>query len=172
LTRQWLQRWRPALANRADAKQRARWWSLFRVEAARCDLPRVVWGDVGREPRALVLDAGDAHVPLNTCYVARCRNGRDAHALAALLNSPLARAWLDAVAEPARGGYRRYLGWTTSLLPLPRDWNRARDILAPLSERARDRSETPSDGDLLDAALAAYELEHEQVAPLVVWMTG
>ncbi|HEY4307398.1 MAG TPA: N-6 DNA methylase [Gemmatimonadaceae bacterium] len=170
LTKKWLQRWRTALTNRADAKHRARWWSLFRVEGARSDLARVVWCDVGREPRALVLDAHDPRVPLNTCYVARCRNTHDAHALAALLNSPLARAWLDTIAEPARGGYKRYLGWTTALLPLPSDWAHARDILAPLSERARfDRA--PNDPELLAAACAAYELEHDQVAPLVAWAT-
>jgi hypothetical protein len=172
LTRKLLQRWRPTLSNRTDARHRARWWSLFRVEGARCDLARVVWGDVGREPRALVLGVGDPRVPLNTCYVARCRDIRDAHALAALLNSPLARAWLDTIAEPARGGYHRYLGWTTSLLPLPADWPRARDLLAPLAERARTAVGPPSDTELLDAALAAYELDLEQVAPLVAWMAG
>jgi hypothetical protein len=171
LTQKWLQRWRPTLINRADAKHRARWWSLFRIEGARGDVSRVVWGDVGREPRAVVLDAGDPRVPLNTCYVARCRRIDDAHALAALLNSPLARAWLDTIAEPARGGYRRYLGWTMSLLPLPRNWARARDILAPLSQCARLGS-PPGDATLLDAALAAYELDHQDVAPLVAWMAG
>jgi hypothetical protein len=171
LTRKWLQRWRPALLNRADAKHRARWWSLFRVDGARCDLPRVVWGDVGREPRALVLDAGDPRVPLNTCYVTRCRHSIDAHALATVLNSPLPRAWLDAIAEPARGGYRRYLGWTLSLLPLPRDWNRARDILAPLSQCAASNG-PPTDRALFDAVLEAYELDYESVAPLVAWMAG
>jgi hypothetical protein len=171
LARKWLQRWRPALLNRSDAKHRARWWSLFRIDGARCDLPRVVWGDVGREPRALVLDAGDPRVPLNTCYVARCRQSSDAHALAAVLNSPLARAWLDAIAEPARGGYRRYLGWTMSLLPLPRDWTRAREILAPLSRRAGCDG-PPTERALLDAVLDAYELDYEAVAPLVAWMTA
>jgi hypothetical protein len=171
LARRWLQRWRPMLANRADARNRARWWSLFRVESARGDRPRVVWGDVGREPRALVLDAGDARVPLNTCYVVRCRDAIDAHAFATLLNSPLARAWLDAIAEPARGGYRRYLGWTTALLPLPGNWRRARAILAPLAERARSSNDAPSDAELLDATLAAYELSLDAVAPLVAWLT-
>ena len=170
LTRKWLHRWRTTLAARADAKHRARWWSLFRIEGARCDRPRVVWGDVGREPRACVLDAGDSRVPLNTCYVARCRQLADAHALAALLNSPLARAWLDTIAEPARGGYKRYLGWTTALLPLPADWDRARELLAPLAERRRTGDGAPSEAQLMDAVLAAYELDLDDVAPLVAWM--
>lgn len=170
LARKWLQRWRPVLANRADARRRVQWWSLFRVESARSDAPRVVWGDVGREPRALVLDAGDARVPLNTCYVVRCRDVTDARTLAALFNSPLARAWLDSIAEPARGGYRRYLGWTTSLLPLPNDWRRARAILAPLAVRGAQGECAPSDTELLDATLAAYQLRADDVAPLIAWM--
>jgi hypothetical protein len=83
---------------RADARRAVRWWTLFRVEAARVDRPRVVWADLGRVPRAAVLFAGDAAVPLNTCYVARCRDETDACALAALLNGPLAAAWLNALA--------------------------------------------------------------------------
>jgi hypothetical protein len=117
-----------------------------------------------------VLDAGDPTVALNTCYVARCRDERDAHALAALLNTPLARAWLNAAAEPARGGYRRYLGWTLSLLPIPSNWSRARSILACVAEQARTGS-PPSDWDLLDAAVKAYGVTHDAIAPLVAWMS-
>lgn len=163
----WFSRWRRTLTRRADARRRARWWSLFRTESARCDRPRVVWCDVGREPRASVLHAGSPCVPLNSCYVARCAELADAHALAALLNGPLARAWLNALAEPARGGYHRYLGWTLSLLPVPTDWARARAILAPLAQRAVD--DPPSDVDLLEASLEAFSLKQAAMAPLVAW---
>ena len=164
----WFSRWRRALAQRADARHRARWWSLFRTESARCERPRVVWCDLGREPRASVLDVGNPCVPLNSCYVVRCADVHDAYALAALLNGPLARAWLDALAEPARGGYHRYLGWTLSLLPLPADWPRARGILAPLAERAI-RECPPSDVELLEASLEAFGLRRAVMAPLVAW---
>ena len=167
----WFARWRRVLTQRADARHRARWWSLFRTESARLDLPRVVWCDVGREPRASVLDANNPSVPLNSCYVARCADLTDAYAFAALLNGPLARAWLDALAEPARGGYHRYLGWTLSLLPLPADWTRARPILAPLAERALCDC-PPSDVELLEASLDAYGLQRTLVAPLVAWSAG
>jgi hypothetical protein len=170
LASRWFAHWRRALMARADAPRASRWWSLFRTESARTDQSRVVWADIGREPRASVIVAGDATVPLNSCYVVRCRDERDAHALAALLNGPLARAWLNAAAEPARGGYCRYLGWTLALLPLPQDWNRARDILVPISRRAHVGS-APSDADLLDAALESYRVSVEAVAPLVAWMS-
>ena len=161
--------WRRALAQRADARKVARWWSLFRTEGARSDQSRVVWSDIGREPRAALLAAGDATVPLNSCYVVRCADPNDADALAALLNGPLARAWLNAVAEPARGGYHRYLGWTMSLLPIPKDWSRARAVLSPLAARGR-RGSPPSEADLFEASLDAFRLQRNEVEPLVQWV--
>lgn len=170
LAAKWFRRWRHALAARSDARNAHRWWSLFRTDAARDDRPRVVWADVGREPRASVLEAGDTRVPLNTCYVVRCPDLVDADAFAALLNSALVRAWLDRIAEPARGGYRRYLGWTLSVLPIPRGWSRARTRLARIGASARAGAEI-SDADLLDASIAAYGLEAADVMPLIAWTT-
>ena len=164
----WFTPWRRHLSARSDARRRTRWWSLFRTESARSDRPRVVWADVGREPRACVLDAGDPSVALNSCYVVRCADNVDALTFAALLNGPLARAWLNAAAEPARGGYRRYLGWTLSLLPIPADWKRARRCLAPLARRGI-AGESPTDRHLLEASLGAYALEADDVAALVAW---
>ena len=107
-------------------------------------------------------------MPLNTCYAVRCQDPADALALAAILNSALAAAWLAAIAEPARGGYRRYLGWTLSLLPLPRHWERARSTLVPLATRARDGAPV-SDAELLDAVIRAYELRRGAVGALLDW---
>ncbi|MEO7085976.1 MAG: N-6 DNA methylase, partial [Gemmatimonadaceae bacterium] len=74
----WLTRWRRELDARTDAHRRGRWWSLFRTESARSEAARVVWGDIGREPRAAVLDPGDQTVPLNSCYSVACADRRDA----------------------------------------------------------------------------------------------
>jgi methylase of polypeptide subunit release factors len=168
----WLGPWRRQLSHRSDARN-TRWWSLFRVDAARCDRPRVVWADFGRTPRATMLTAGDPLVPLNTCDVALCRDDGDTLALMAILNSPIAEAWLSALAEPARGGYRRFLGWTMSLLPLPRDWPRARDALTPIAEAALGGADPLSIRDaLLYETLAAYRLRHSDVAPLLAWFGG
>jgi len=158
--RAWLRRHYGELTSRSDAAHSKRWWSIFRVDAADCERPRVVWADFGRRPRALVLEAGDPAVPLNSCYVLRCADDCDARALAALLNSPLTAAWLNALAEPARGGYRRYLGWTVGQLPLPRDWARARLVLAEASH-AQD--------ELTECTLSAYRLNRAAVAPLLAW---
>jgi hypothetical protein len=164
----WLGNWRRELERRSDLRGRAPWWTIFRTESADSSLPRVVWSDFGRSPRAAVLDANDATVLLNSCYVVHCDNLTDARTLAALLNSPIVAAWLNALAEPARGGYHRYLGWTVALLPLPADWCAARRILAPLAERAMLGS--PPDADtLLAAVLGAYKLEENDVEPLLLW---
>ena len=166
--RHWLTPWRRRLLARSDSVGRGPWWTLFRTESARDDLPRVVWPDMGRTPRAIVLPAGNPAVALNSCYVARCPTLDDAHALTTLLNGPLAAAWLNAIAEPARGNFHRYLGWTTALLPIPRDWARARAILAPIGAAAYD-GVAISSAELLEAALASYELAESDCEPLITW---
>lgn len=157
--RQWLGRHHSALAIRSDAARARRWWSLFRTDAADSRRWRVVWADIGRRPRAMVIPPGDPTVPLNSCYVVRCSEEADAWAIAALLNCRLCAAWLNVVAEPARGGYRRYLGWTVGLLPVPRRWQRARSVLA--AARHGD------DETLLRSAFDAYGLSDRDVRPLL-----
>jgi hypothetical protein len=160
--------WRRRLEARTDARDLERWWRLFRTESARHDTARVVWCDIGKTPRATVLLPGDPTVPLNSCYVAHASTPDDAFALTAWLNSPLAVAWLAALAEPARGGYRRYLGWTLARLPLPRDWDRAVHLLAPLGRRARE-GDIPDPHTLTDVAIRAFRARHADVAPLLTW---
>ncbi len=164
----WLAPWKRRLRARTDLRGAGVWWTLFRTDAADCTRVRVVWSDFGRVPRAALLPAGDPTVPLNSCYVVACDDPTDALALMALLNSPLAAAWLHAVAEPARGGWRRFLAWTVALFPLPLDWERARETLAPIAERALI-GDAPSDDELLGAACRAYRLRRSDVEPLVSW---
>ena len=164
----WLRHWRSSLVRRSDMRPDGRWWSLFRTEGARYERPRVVWPDLARSPRAFVVPSASDVVPLNSCYVARCRDDEDAYALAAVLNSALAAAWLAPLAEPARGGYRRYLAWTMALLPLPRNWAHARLILAPLGRLASSGVEVHAE-EMLQAVLESYALPRRAVAPLIAW---
>ena len=165
LARRWLLPFHDALSARSDLHGLP-WWSVFRTESANTSRPRLISADFGLTPRATVVEAGDPHVALNSCYVVSCPTSRDAHALATLLNSCLAAAWLNSLAEPARGGYRRYLGWTLSLFPIPRNWNRARVLLAALYERAI-RDDLPSDAEILSAVLDGYELDLVDVQALL-----
>ena len=129
----------------------------------------MIWADFGLAPRAIAVDTGNPVVALNSCYVANCKTLEDAYALAALLNGPLVAAWLNTVAEPARGGYRRYMGWTMSLLPIPEDWNRAREKLAALGERGM-AGDVPTREEMLNAALSAYRVRLDDIQPLLSWM--
>jgi hypothetical protein len=165
---EWLRPHRARLSARADARNASRWWSLFRLPAASSSRPRVVWADIDRRPSAAFLPAGDPTAPLNSCYVSVCVTDADALALVTLLNSPLAAAWLSALAEPARGGYRRFMGWTLALLPLPVRWREARTLLAPLAAAAHAGS-IPTDADLLAAACSAYEVDERCMRPLLDW---
>jgi hypothetical protein len=168
LARRWFAQFRTQLIRRSDLKDQQRWWSVFRIEAARSDHWRVVWSDIGRSLRATLLPPASPVVPLNSCYVAAVQDEEDAFALAAWLNAPLSSAWLHALAEPARGGYHRYFSWTLSLLPFPSRWERARALLAPLARRAFDGN-PPCDAELLQASLDSFQLPHEAVAPLLTW---
>jgi hypothetical protein len=165
----WLKPSRRELVARADARNASRWWSLFRTEAAGCEKPRVVWADIGRALRAAVIDAGDPMIPLNTCYVARCPSGDDALALAVYLNSPIATAWLSVIAEPARGGYRRYLGWTMALLPVPAHWDDHRASLAAIGRRAKQSPSDVTEEEVLAATCDAFGLRRRDIAPLLAW---
>jgi hypothetical protein len=95
----------------------------------------------------------------------------DAFALAALLNSPVIDAWIGAVAEPARGGYRRHFAWTMARVPVPDDWARARDILGPLGAGACDGAAV-SRAELMTAVLDAFRVRARTIAPLVEWING
>lgn len=113
------------LRARADLKPDDPFWRVFRARRHKWGL-RVAWRDLGPEPSAVVLpeevDFLGGRVPLislNTIYQISAASGEDAHLLAAILNSTVARTYLKAIAERAAGGYFRFLGWTVALLPFP-----------------------------------------------------
>jgi hypothetical protein len=167
-TARWLSHWRHRLAARSDTRGQLPWWTLFRTDSADSVQPRVVWSDLGRVPRAVVLPVQDPTVPLNSCYVVRAPDLIDAQALTALLNSAPAAAWLNVLAEPARGSYRRYMGWTVALLPLPRQWAHARAVMAPIAERAAGGT-PPSESQLTETVIEAYRLDLDTIRPLLAW---
>lgn len=175
-TARWMAQWRPRLAARSDARQRQAWWTLFRTEAARSDAARVVWADIGRRLRSRVLLPGDPTVPLNSCYVVRTPHVDDAFALHALLRSNIAAAWLDVLAEPARGGFRRFLGWTVAALPIPADWRTAAAILSPMGRLMMDDERDAGSGAPMDVPLdldelvaLAYGVPVQELLPLLEW---
>lgn len=159
-----------ALHARTDLRPREPWWSLFRTELIGRTGWRVVWADIGRSLRATILPPHARAVPLNSCYGVRLHDPIDALTLAALLNAPTTSAWLSLIAEPARGGYHRFLGWTVLALPMP-PWHRSRELLSPLAARARRGEPVPL--ELLHRmTLECYGVPHGSVAPLLTWASA
>jgi hypothetical protein len=115
-----------------------------------------------------VIASGDPTVPLNSCYVMRLPCLEDALALDALLTSPVCRAWLDCLAEPARGGFRRYLGWTVASLPIPERWTEQRATLAALGRRLHDDAPVP-EAEQIDITADAYGVPVSSLQPLLDW---
>jgi hypothetical protein len=167
-TTRWFARYRSQLESRRDARSRQPWWTLFRTEAARFESTRLVWADLGRSLRTTILPPGDPTVPLNTCYVLRTSSFADACALNTLLTSPVAAAWLDVIAEPARGGWRRFLGWTVAALPVPANWDAARGPLANFW-KLQQSGPAPSPEQHVAVVAAAYDLPMQSLLPLLNW---
>jgi hypothetical protein len=119
LAARWFAPFRDRLAARTDAAHARHWYTLFRLDAARTDRPRIAWADIGRHLATRLLPTGATDVPLNSCYVVMPPDTLDPLVLHALLNAPIISAILALLAEPARGGYRRYLGHTVGALPVP-----------------------------------------------------
>jgi hypothetical protein len=92
----------------------------------------------------------------------------DAYALNALLTSPVAHAWLDCIAEPARGGFRRYMGWTIASLPIPADWISVRLPLAIAGRRIAN-GDTVSHDEHVAIVADAYGIPVQRLLPLLEW---
>jgi hypothetical protein len=129
------------LRRRADYRGGAV-WQLFRIRLGVAPF-RVVWSDIGKRLAAAVLDRDI--VPLNTVYGIATREACDAAALAALFNTRWLTALARLVADPARGGFRRFNARVVRSLPVPPSdsavWNQ-------LAEHGADRE--PADDLIAD----------------------
>jgi hypothetical protein len=136
----------------------------------------VAWRDIAPAPQAVVvsprvrfLDDAAPVISLNTVYQITAASGEDAHLLAAVLNSTVARAYLRAIAERASGGYFRFLGWTVALLPFPEQPDAAVvSRCAELSREAHADGGLAGDGQgrLDDAVATLYGLTRDDLDAL------
>jgi hypothetical protein len=146
----WIDAHRTRLTRRADYRT-GPLWTLFRVRAGLAP-HRVVWADLARTASAVALThaAPDA-VPINTCYVSAAPDDETALAIAATLNSVWVRVLVHAVADEARGGYRRFNARALGRAPVPVP-GAGRRRLAALSRSAHTTHDIdPRD---IDAAVA------------------
>lgn len=139
-------------------------WTVFRT-AGSARGHRVVWPDIARRPRAVMLDAtefADA-IPLNTCYVAAFADRHTALIATTVLNSVWAAALVAATADEARGGYRRINARVIERMPLPLVGNPG--PLARLGTRAHRPGGVPA--HVIDVAVAdALDLSTDARAAL------
>jgi hypothetical protein len=91
-------------------------WQLFRTGLGFA-AHRVIWPDLARCLSAAV-PSTDV-VPLNTVYGIATRDAAESAALAALFNSRWLTALARLVADPARGGFRRFNAGVVRGLPVP-----------------------------------------------------
>ncbi len=174
-TRSYLQGHEELLRARKDLKPGQPFWTLFRVDPSKWSL-RVAWRDIGTSPAAVVvpplvrhLDGEQPLVSLNTVYQIAVSSLDEAHLLAAVLNSAIARAFLKTFAERAASGYFRFLGWTVALLPFPTSPpSKHRSACVRLSRCAHRRGQlTPEQNHQLDQEVGhLYELVPEEVEAL------
>lgn len=125
LVRSYLQQQAARLMNRSDYRS-GPLGTLFRLKASLAQ-HRVVWADLAERPRAAVSSRvpGQSPIPLNSCYLLPTSERGEAEALAVLFNSTWVWALAVAMADEARGGYRRMNARFAARLPLPKkrvDW--------------------------------------------------
>ncbi|HKI96778.1 MAG TPA: DNA methyltransferase [Gemmatimonadales bacterium] len=125
-------------------------WTLFRLRAAR-PRHRVVWRDIARRPAAVALPEDADSIPLNSCYVLIAPDAETAHVVTATLNATWSAVTVRALADEARGGYRRINATVASRLPVPTP-SPARDRLAAFGADAH--ASNAFDQDTLDELVA------------------
>ena len=146
--RAWLALHEERLRRRADYRAGPP-WQLFRTSLGLA-AHRVVWPDLGRRLAAAV--PAPELVPLNTVYGIATRDKTDAAALAALFNSCWLTALARLVADPARGGFRRFNARVVRGLPTPPSESAIWAELARRGERCEPADDLVADAFQLDAA--------------------
>ena len=136
------------LRRRADYKG-GPLWQLFRTGLG-CAIHRVVWADLGRRLGAVVPPA--EVVPLNTVYGIVTRTAADAAALAALFNCRWHSALARLVADPARGGFRRFNARVIGGLPIPPNDSAVWPRLASCGTRCEPADDLVAEALELDGA--------------------
>ncbi|HEV8382730.1 MAG TPA: hypothetical protein VGQ29_14170 [Gemmatimonadales bacterium] len=124
-------------------------WQLFRTGLG-CATHRVLWPDLGRRLAAAV--PSREPVPLNTVYGIATRDAADAAALAALFNTRWLTALARLVADPARGGFRRFNARVVRGLPVPPSGSPIWPELARRGARCEPADDLVADAFQLDGA--------------------
>ena len=107
---------RDLLEQRADYRS-GPLWQVFRVREDTC-AAKVAWRDMSVLLDPVLIAAGA--VPANTVYYVPFEDPDDAAGFGRWMRSMPVRACAHALAEHARGGWRRHFAWVVRMLPIPR----------------------------------------------------
>jgi hypothetical protein len=166
---------RAELEARADHRPGMKPWEIFRLNRG-LHGPKVVWRDMGPMLEAAVADP--EFIPLNTVYFIGTKGTERAEVLAAVLNSAPMRGVARAVAERARGGWRRHLAWVMRMLPLPASLAHWLTREGPTVDRPVTRlvkvvtaEAGPAEPGVVDACVAdCFGLDSSQLSVLRDWL--
>jgi hypothetical protein len=176
-TARYLARHAASLGRRNGAGRTAEQGRLLRFDAELFGY-KVAWQDIADDLHAVVLPArvrGDDGrqqpvIPLNTVYFIGTAEERDAHVLAALLNSLPLRLFARAAAERAKDARFRFFAWTVAALPLPDGWHAgavAQELERISSAAHATKGIPPEAQQRLDALVAqAFRLSAAQLDAL------
>jgi hypothetical protein len=161
---------RGRLLERTDHRASDPLWAVFRTQAL-VRGPKVVWRDIAPRLEATLLSSRESPIPLNTTYFVTVKDPIEGYLVTALLNSLWMRIVAAVTAEPAMGGYFRFLAWTVARLPWPPrlrvDGRRGRR-LAALGREAGEGGWTPERQAQIDALVArAFDLDAARQRDLV-----
>lgn len=162
--RSYFEQHRSALEERADFNASRPLWQLFRLKEGLVK-PKVVWRDLS--PRLEAAPATAEAIPLNTVYFLPFETGDRAREMAAFLNSEPVRSFAHALAERARGGWRRHFAWVIRMLPVPEDFVVALgDSSRPFQSGGEEAKREA------DWVAGAFQLDASAVGTLREWRTA
>lgn len=156
--RDYFEEHRERLEERSDYRPSGPLWQLFRLHDE-LKGEKVVWRDFSEELEAAAAPA--QVIPLNTVYFLPAPSRAGAELLARTLNSDPIRALALAIAERARGGWRRHLAWVMRLLPIPQ---------AIIDAVFDERSPTILDPSLFGPSI--FGLDQNELDRLNAWRRG
>ncbi|WP_353635479.1 Eco57I restriction-modification methylase domain-containing protein (plasmid) [Halobacterium sp. NMX12-1] len=121
--RDWASLHREELEDRSCVQKQGEAWYGWHETPPMEDLlqPKIVFKDIAKEPRFWAEREGDV-VPRHTVYYLIPQEGVPFDDLLKYLNSPKARAWIEANCQKAANGFLRLQSRVLEDLPVPKKW--------------------------------------------------
>lgn len=121
---EWAEQHRDRLDDRSCVKKGGKAWYAWHENPPMTDIlqPKIVFKDIAKEPRFWAEKDGDV-VPKHSVYYAVPKEGVPFDELLEYLNSPEAKAWMEAHCQKAHNGFYRLQSRVLRDLPVPTEWS-------------------------------------------------